>query len=88
MSTSSAMVTKQAEASGGADMESFTTHGGNVKKRRTTVPEKPNYPLSLWSIMKNCIGKIIIDLNFDCLGSDVLVKFCNDENKEIESFYQ
>lgn len=27
------------------------------RKRRTTVPEKPNYPLNLWSIMKNCIGK-------------------------------
>lgn len=25
--------------------------------RRTRVPEKPNYPLNLWSIMKNCIGK-------------------------------
>jgi hypothetical protein len=21
------------------------------------VPDKPNYPLNLWSIMKNCIGK-------------------------------
>ncbi|XP_055945892.1 oxysterol-binding protein 1-like [Argiope bruennichi] len=28
-----------------------------VKKRRLTVPEKPNYSLNLWSIMKNCIGK-------------------------------
>ncbi|XP_071572987.1 oxysterol-binding protein 1 isoform X2 [Temnothorax nylanderi] len=27
------------------------------RKRRTRVPEKPNYPLNLWSIMKNCIGK-------------------------------
>ncbi|XP_062122481.1 LOW QUALITY PROTEIN: oxysterol-binding protein 1-like [Drosophila sulfurigaster albostrigata] len=27
------------------------------KVRRTRVPDKPNYPLSLWSIMKNCIGK-------------------------------
>ncbi|KAG7206042.1 hypothetical protein KM043_003443 [Ampulex compressa] len=27
------------------------------KKRRTRVPDKPNYPLNLWSIMKNCIGK-------------------------------
>lgn len=27
------------------------------RKRRTIVPEKPNYPLNLWSIMKNCIGK-------------------------------
>ncbi|XP_076177462.1 oxysterol binding protein isoform X5 [Ptiloglossa arizonensis] len=30
---------------------------GSKKKRRTRVPEKPNYPLNLWSIMKNCIGK-------------------------------
>uniref|UniRef100_A0AAG5DT23 Oxysterol-binding protein n=1 Tax=Anopheles atroparvus TaxID=41427 RepID=A0AAG5DT23_ANOAO len=28
-----------------------------ARKRRTRVPEKPNYPLNLWSIIKNCIGK-------------------------------
>ncbi|XP_055511190.1 oxysterol-binding protein 2-like isoform X2 [Leucoraja erinacea] len=27
------------------------------RKRRTHIPEKPNYSLNLWSIMKNCIGK-------------------------------
>lgn len=27
------------------------------RKRRTRVPDKPHYPLNLWSIMKNCIGK-------------------------------
>lgn len=27
------------------------------RKRRTRIPDKPNYPLNLWSIMKNCIGK-------------------------------
>ena len=27
------------------------------RKRRTRIPEKPNYSLNLWSIMKNCIGK-------------------------------
>lgn len=27
------------------------------RKRRLTIPEKPNYSLNLWSIMKNCIGK-------------------------------
>ncbi|XP_068623300.1 oxysterol-binding protein 1 isoform X1 [Battus philenor] len=36
--------------------------------RRLRVPDKPNYPLSLWSIMKNCIGKelskIPIPVNF------------------------
>nr|CAH7728422.1 unnamed protein product [Callosobruchus chinensis] len=32
--------------------------GGKPKrKRRMRVPDKPNYPLNLWSIMKNCIGK-------------------------------
>lgn len=34
--------------------------GGKVatpRTRRTHVPDKPNYPLNLWSIMKNCIGK-------------------------------
>lgn len=28
-----------------------------VRQRRTRIPDKPNYPLNLWSIMKNCIGK-------------------------------
>ncbi|XP_050094215.1 oxysterol-binding protein 1 isoform X3 [Anopheles aquasalis] len=28
-----------------------------VRKRRTRVADKPNYPLNLWSIIKNCIGK-------------------------------
>jgi oxysterol-binding protein 1 len=28
-----------------------------ARKRRTRVPDKPNYPLNLWSIIKNCIGK-------------------------------
>ncbi|XP_051829096.1 oxysterol-binding protein 2 isoform X2 [Antechinus flavipes] len=26
-------------------------------KRRTRIPDKPNYNVNLWSIMKNCIGK-------------------------------
>uniref|UniRef100_A0A3B5A329 Oxysterol-binding protein n=1 Tax=Stegastes partitus TaxID=144197 RepID=A0A3B5A329_9TELE len=28
-----------------------------TRKRRTHIPDKPNYSLNLWSIMKNCIGK-------------------------------
>ncbi|XP_037946907.1 oxysterol-binding protein 1 isoform X2 [Teleopsis dalmanni] len=28
-----------------------------LRKRRTRIPDKPNYPLNLWSFMKNCIGK-------------------------------
>ncbi|KAK5615312.1 Oxysterol-binding protein 2 [Crenichthys baileyi] len=27
------------------------------RQRRTYIPDKPNYSLNLWSIMKNCIGK-------------------------------
>ncbi|CAN0333898.1 unnamed protein product [Lampetra fluviatilis] len=27
------------------------------KQRRARIPDKPNYSLNLWSIMKNCIGK-------------------------------
>ncbi|XP_045136046.1 oxysterol-binding protein 1-like isoform X2 [Portunus trituberculatus] len=32
-------------------------NGRPKRQRRTRVPEKPNYPINLWSIMKNCIGK-------------------------------
>uniref|UniRef100_A0A673ZT70 Oxysterol-binding protein n=1 Tax=Salmo trutta TaxID=8032 RepID=A0A673ZT70_SALTR len=28
-----------------------------LRKRRSRIPDKPNYSLNLWSIMKNCIGK-------------------------------
>lgn len=28
------------------------------RKRRTRVPERPDLPINLWSIMKNCIGKV------------------------------
>lgn len=34
-----------------------TTSSSGKRQRRTRVPDKPNYPLNLWSIMKNCIGK-------------------------------
>uniref|UniRef100_A0A1I7XT49 Oxysterol-binding protein n=1 Tax=Heterorhabditis bacteriophora TaxID=37862 RepID=A0A1I7XT49_HETBA len=27
------------------------------RQRRTVIPNRPNLPLNLWSIMKNCIGK-------------------------------
>ncbi|XP_028851435.1 oxysterol-binding protein 2-like isoform X1 [Denticeps clupeoides] len=27
------------------------------RRRRSHIPDKPNYSLNLWSIMKNCIGK-------------------------------
>jgi len=30
---------------------------GGKRKRRTHIPDKPEHPLNLWSIMKSCIGK-------------------------------
>ena len=39
-----------------------------VKQRRSRVPDKPNISFSLWSIMKNCIGRdlsrIPVPVNF------------------------
>lgn len=32
-------------------------HKSSLVKRRMKIPEKPNHPLNLWSIIKNCIGK-------------------------------
>ncbi|XP_003427315.3 oxysterol-binding protein 1 isoform X3 [Nasonia vitripennis] len=46
-------------SSGVSGMNAGGGQSGTVskRKRRTRVPDKPNYPLNLWSIMKNCIGK-------------------------------
>uniref|UniRef100_A0A8C3A4S5 Oxysterol-binding protein n=1 Tax=Cyclopterus lumpus TaxID=8103 RepID=A0A8C3A4S5_CYCLU len=34
-----------------------TNHMQLRRTRRSRIPDKPNYSLNLWSIMKNCIGK-------------------------------
>ncbi|XP_071535193.1 oxysterol-binding protein 1 isoform X4 [Panulirus ornatus] len=39
------------------DNEMKQANGRPKRQRRTYVPDKPNYPINLWSIMKNCIGK-------------------------------
>uniref|UniRef100_A0A665URV7 Oxysterol-binding protein n=1 Tax=Echeneis naucrates TaxID=173247 RepID=A0A665URV7_ECHNA len=36
---------------------SGTNHTQLQRTRRSRIPDKPNYSLNLWSIMKNCIGK-------------------------------
>ncbi|CAJ0580671.1 unnamed protein product, partial [Mesorhabditis spiculigera] len=50
----------------GNDLEQ--TSLATIKSRRIKIPERPNYPLNLWSIMKNCIGrelsKIPMPVNF------------------------
>lgn len=42
---------------------------GNVIVRRTRIPDKPNYNLNLWSILKSLIGKdltkIPLPVNFN-----------------------
>lgn len=35
----------------------FGKKPSSLRQRRSSIPDKPNYPLNLWSIMKNCIGK-------------------------------
>ncbi|XP_050689095.1 oxysterol-binding protein 1-like [Eriocheir sinensis] len=37
--------------------EGKQANGRPKRQRRVRVPDKPNYPINLWSIMKNCIGK-------------------------------
>uniref|UniRef100_A0A3B5L560 Oxysterol-binding protein n=1 Tax=Xiphophorus couchianus TaxID=32473 RepID=A0A3B5L560_9TELE len=38
--------------------ESVSTNQMQLRRtRRSRIPDKPNYSLNLWSIMKNCIGK-------------------------------
>lgn len=38
--------------------KAMAAEGGEGKrKRRTHIPDKPDHPLNLWSIMKSCIGK-------------------------------
>ena len=33
------------------------------RKRRSVIPDKPEHPLNLWSIMRSCIGKVILKKN-------------------------
>lgn len=50
-------------------VNSVSTDVQMIRCRRTRVPDKPNYPLSLWTLMKNCIGKdlskIPMPINFN-----------------------
>ncbi|XP_043292379.1 oxysterol-binding protein 2 isoform X6 [Cervus elaphus] len=51
------------------DDASLVPQGPPKVKRRVRIPDKPNYSLNLWSIMKNCIGrelsKIPMPVNFN-----------------------
>ncbi|XP_040475347.1 oxysterol-binding protein 2 [Ursus maritimus] len=51
------------------DGASLVPKGPPKVKRRVRIPDKPNYSLNLWSIMKNCIGrelsKIPMPVNFN-----------------------
>nr|XP_036849269.1 oxysterol-binding protein 2 isoform X1 [Manis javanica] len=51
------------------DSASLVPKGTPKVQRRARIPDKPNYSLNLWSIMKNCIGrelsKIPMPVNFN-----------------------
>lgn len=49
----------QKNRQGSTELKEDASPKANTSKRqrRTRVADKPNYPLNLWSIMKNCIGK-------------------------------
>jgi hypothetical protein len=58
---------------------SLTTRWGHLPariKRRTSIPEKPNYSINLWSIMKNCIGKELSKIPMPVSESCVCMKLC------------
>lgn len=44
-------------------------NGNSTKQRRTRVPDRPDYNLSLWSVLKSFIGKdltrIPLPVNFN-----------------------
>ncbi|XP_072392952.1 oxysterol-binding protein 1 isoform X1 [Diabrotica undecimpunctata] len=48
---------RRPETPSGSSANASPKSNGAKRQRRTRVPDKPNYPLNLWSIMKNCIGK-------------------------------
>ena len=39
------------------DIDKLKSVNREVKIRRKEIPNRPNHPLNLWSIVKNCIGK-------------------------------
>ncbi|KAB0790728.1 hypothetical protein PPYR_15720 [Photinus pyralis] len=51
------VVTGKSESKAASSLELPAVATTRAGQRRTRVPDKPNYPLNLWSIMKNCIGK-------------------------------
>ena len=46
------------------DLGSSQSKIATVRQRRTRIPDKPNVSISLWSIMKNCIGKELSKIPF------------------------
>lgn len=44
-------------------------------KRRCRVPDKPNHPLHIWSILKNCIGKDLSKIPMPVLTNSLSSKF-------------
>lgn len=54
---SSNQSSSQKQGEGDSSVVASESQSKKIKRRRIRVPDKPIYPLNLWSIMKNCIGK-------------------------------
>ena len=46
------------------------------QSRRRTIPQRPNYSINLWSIMKNCIGKELSKIPMPVCCQDILFSLC------------
>ncbi|XP_046740221.1 oxysterol-binding protein 1 isoform X2 [Diprion similis] len=57
INSASELATTAWNSNNGTEAAAGTGMTVSKRQRRTRVPVKPNYPLNLWSIMKNCIGK-------------------------------
>ncbi|XP_054936529.1 oxysterol-binding protein 2 isoform X2 [Physeter macrocephalus] len=53
------------------DSTSLVPQGPPKVKRRVRIPDKPNYSLNLWSIMKNCIGRELSKIPMPRLTEDL-----------------
>ncbi|XP_032251024.1 oxysterol-binding protein 2 isoform X3 [Phoca vitulina] len=53
------------------DGASLVPKGPPKVKRRVRIPDKPNYSLNLWSIMKNCIGRELSKIPMPRLTEDL-----------------
>lgn len=57
---------------------------GNFVIRRSRIPNKPNIPLNLWSLIKNCIGKDLTKVPLPVNFSEPLSVLQRYKNKHLK----